>query len=323
MEGLARGELGAELALVDEDLERIEQIILDSSSAQIPFLTESATYLTRAGGKRIRPAIVLFCSMLGAGPNEKILYTAAAIEMTHLATLYHDDVIDEADLRRGVPSANEKWGNTVAILAGDYLFARASAVAAEVGGEVPRVLSAAIAEVIQGQVRELEASYDPRRRRQHYYSTIREKTAALLVASARLGASLAGCDPPVMDAISGFGSAFGYAFQIADDLLDLSAEREDLGKPPGTDIKDGVYTLPLILAVEAEATLAQKLGRPEANLAQIREVVVSSGAFGAALAEAVRHSDEAVAALSPVPDSPAKAALEAVCRIVVERVPQL
>lgn len=320
---MGRDELGSELELVEEDLERIEQIILDSSAARIPFLTESATYLTRAGGKRIRPAIVLLCSMLGSGPNDKIRLTAAAIEMTHLATLYHDDVIDEADLRRGVPSANEKWGNTVAILAGDYLFARASAVAAEVGGVVPDVLSAAISEVIQGQVRELEKTFDPRRGKEHYFATIREKTAALLEASGRLGVVLAECESSVVEAVGRFSAAFGLAFQIADDLLDLSAQREDLGKPPGTDLKDGVYTLPVILAVEKEPSLTAKLGRPEADLAQITEAVVNTGAFRGALDEASRYSDEAVAALASLPESPAKAALDAITRLVVERVPEL
>lgn len=320
---MGRDELGSELELVEQDLELIEQIILDSSAAQIPFLTESATYLTRAGGKRIRPAIVLLCSLLGSGPNDEIRLTAAAIEMTHLATLYHDDVIDEADLRRGVPSANEKWGNTVAILAGDYLFARASAVAAEVGGEVPHVLSAAISEVIQGQVRELERTFDPRRTKEHYFATIQEKTASLLEASARLGVGLAECDQQVVGAIGGFAAAFGLAFQIADDLLDLSAQREDLGKPPGTDLRDGVYTLPVILAVDKEPSLAAMLGRPDADLALVTEKVVSSGAFREAVDEASRHSGEAAAALASLPDSPAKRALEAVNRIVVERVPQL
>lgn len=323
MEELGRDELGSELELVEEDLERIEQIILDSSAAQIPFLTESATYLTRAGGKRIRPAIVLLCSMLGSGPSDEIRLTAAAIEMTHLATLYHDDVIDKADLRRGVPSANEKWGNTVAILAGDYLFARASAVAAEVGGEVPHVLSAAISEVIQGQVRELEKTFDPRRSKEHYFATIREKTGALLEACGRLGVALAEADQAVAEAIGRFGPPFGRAFQIADDLLDLSAQKEDLGKSPGTDLKDGVYTLPVILAVEQEPSLAARLGRPDVDLAQITEIVVGSGAFRVAHDEASRLSAEAEQALAPLPDSPARGALQAITRIVVERVPQL
>jgi heptaprenyl diphosphate synthase len=317
-----RDELGAELEAISAPLERVEQIILEASAGRTPALTDYATHLARAGGKRIRPAVVILASMMGSGVSEQVLQTAAAIEMTHLATLYHDDVIDEADLRRGVPSANELWGNTVAILAGDYLFARASAIAAEVGGRVPHVLADAIAEVVHGQVRELERSRDPRRPVDQYFNTIREKTAALIEASARLGAILGGASSGLEEATAEFGAEFGLAFQIADDLLDLSGDREMLGKPPGTDLKDGVYTLPVILAVDKDPSVAELLeGDPD--LDSVREVVASTGAFDEALAFAREHARGAVEALGRAPDGPAVHSLSRIAGMVIDRVPPI
>jgi heptaprenyl diphosphate synthase len=321
---LAGDELGAELQPIAADLETIEEIIFGASSGEIPFLTEIATYLTRAGGKRIRAALMLFSSMLGTGPNDDVRKTAAAVEMTHLATLYHDDVIDEADLRRGVPSANEKWDNTAAILAGDYLFSRASALAAQVGGAVPEMLANVIAKVIQGQVRELESIYDPSRSLEHYFETIAEKTAALFEACGHLGASLAGCEPEIVDAASRYAASFGVAFQIADDLLDLAADREELGKSPGTDLRDGVYTLPLILAASIEPELGNELRRRDrAELEKVQRVVSSTGAYQSAVDMASEHARKAVLALDAIPDGPARRSLESVGWIIVRRVPQL
>jgi heptaprenyl diphosphate synthase len=323
VEPLSRDELGAELEPLAEDLEKIEKTIFEASSGSIPFLTETATYLTKAGGKRVRAALILFTSMLGSGPDDDVRKTAAAVEITHLATLYHDDVIDEADLRRGVPSANEKWGNTAAILAGDYLFARASALAAQVGGIVPEMLAEVIAQVVHGQVRELEFTYNPDRSQQHYFDTIQEKTASLFEASARLGAGLSGCERDWVEAAGRFGSAFGFAFQVADDLLDLAADREELGKSPGTDVRDGVYTLPVILAADKDPSLKSELGRSQADLEKVRRVVSETGAYSGALAIASRYADDAITALRELPDSPPRRSLEAIGRIVVKRVPPL
>lgn len=320
MERLSRDEVGAALELVAEDLERVERLIEEASRASTGFLTDAATHLTKAGGKRLRPALLLLASRLGSGPNRSVYLIAAAVELTHMATLYHDDVIDDADLRRGVPSANEKWGNTVAILSGDYLFARASVLAAEVGGEIPRLLSRSIAEVIQGQVRELEASFDTRRTQEHYLATIKGKTASLLEATTRVGAVLGDCESGVVDALAEFGLSFGFAFQIADDLLDLAATREDLGKPPGTDLRDGVYTLPVILALSSNGSLASRLA-PNPDVKEVLEDVTSTGAFGKALAMAEEYGERAMAALARAPAGPARDALERLTRLIVERVP--
>jgi heptaprenyl diphosphate synthase len=321
LEPLSRVEVGATLESIAPDLARIEAIIYDISSAATSFLTESTTYLTKAGGKRLRPALSVLGAHLGSGPNPDVDVTAAAIEMTHLATLYHDDVIDEADMRRGVPSANEKWGNKVAILAGDYLFARASWISAQVGGEVPEALADAIAQVVQGQVNELSSSFDTGRTEEQYLTTIGGKTAALLEVAVRLGASLAGCDKTVIDAMREFGWAFGYGFQVADDLLDLTASEEELGKPPGTDLRDGVYTLPVIYAIEADGTVASKIGTPQVDVDAVRALTLQTGAFDRAMRKAEAYMAEALAALEKVPPSDARTTLEKMSRLVIDRVP--
>jgi heptaprenyl diphosphate synthase len=321
VEPLSRDEVGAVLEPIGPDLERIESIIYAVSAAATSFLTEGTTYLTKAGGKRLRPAMAVLAANLGYGPNSNVDVTAAAIEMVHLATLYHDDVIDEADMRRGVPSANEKWGNKVAILAGDYLFARASKISSEVGGDVPGVLADAIAQVVQGQVAELGSVYDPRRSEGQYLMTIAGKTAALIEAATRLGASLAGCDAVVVEGMIRFGQAFGHAFQIADDLLDLTASEKELGKPPGTDLRDGVYTLPVIYSVEVEPSLIYSLGTPNVDVDAFRDATFRTGGFKRAMEVALEYVDEALEALSVAPPSPARDTMERMTRLVVERVP--
>jgi heptaprenyl diphosphate synthase len=333
VESLSRDEVADVLEIIAPDLERVEAILLEASTAGTPFLTESASYLTKAGGKRLRPALVALSSHLWSEPEAPLKApdnsvaradsTGAAIELTHLATLYHDDVIDEADTRRGVPSANGKWGNIVAILVGDFLFARASSIAADVGGEVPRVLADAIARVVQGQVRELEHLYDCRRPVEHYYATVDDKTGALLEASSRLGAVLGGCPDDQAEPLRLFGAAFGMAFQIADDLLDLSATQEDLGKPPGTDLRDGVYTLPLLYAVESEPSLADQLGSPQPDVDLIRKSVVRTGAFQRALDVAAGHVGQALNHLEGAPAGPARDSLERLTRLIIDRVPVL
>jgi heptaprenyl diphosphate synthase len=323
VEPLSRDEVADVLEAIAPDLERVESILLEASTAGTPFLTESASYLTKAGGKRLRPALVALSSRLWSDCGPRADSTGAAIELTHLATLYHDDVIDEADTRRGVPSANGKWGNIVAILVGDFLFAKASSIAADVGGEVPRVLADAIARVVQGQVRELEHLYDYKRPVEHYYATVDDKTGALLEASSRLGAVLGGCPEEQAEPLRLFGAAFGMAFQIADDLLDLSASQADLGKPPGTDLRDGVYTLPLLYAVETEPSLADQLGTPQPDVDLIRKTVVRTGAFQRALDVAAEHVQEALACLDDAPPGPARKSLQRLTRLIIDRVPVL
>ncbi|MEO7803180.1 MAG: polyprenyl synthetase family protein [Actinomycetota bacterium] len=322
MEPLSRDEVSSALESISDELRRIEQIMVEASVGATSFLTESATYLTRAGGKRLRPALTVLCSRLGTGgPNEDVFKTAGAIELVHLATLYHDDVIDEADARRGVPSANQKWGNKVAILAGDHLFARASGLAAEVGSRVSITLADAIAKVVAGQVAELQSTYDPKRTEENYLETIYGKTASLVQACAQLGSELGGASGEVREAMVRFGAAFGYAFQVADDLLDLVASREELGKPPGTDLRDGVYTLPVIFACAAQPTLRELLGTPKVDVEAMRSEVIRTGGYDYAMSVAHEYIDRALTALKETPDGAARDTLETLTRLVVERVP--
>ena len=294
---------------------------MEAGQAPSPFLGEVASYLTGAGGKRIRPAVTLLASRLGNSSDPKAIMAAAAIEITHMATLYHDDVIDEGDLRRGVPSANAKWGNTVAILAGDFLFARSSSLAAEVGGRVPRILADAIASVVEGQLLQLEADFDVSRNLDHYLRTISGKTAALFEAAARIGALLGGLDGNAESAVASFGRSFGMAFQVADDLLDLTASEEELGKPPGSDLREGVYNLPVIWAIENRPGLTDLLGSPDVDVDEVRNVVLETGAFDRARELASSHAQDALSHLTMAEHRQPRDALEDLTRLVVERIP--
>ena len=321
MEPLSRDEVSTAFEPVANDLAQIEALLGEATNSPTPFLGEVSSHLTHAGGKRIRPAVTVFASRLGTGADRNVLKSAAAIELTHMATLYHDDVIDEADLRRGVPSANAKWDNTVAILAGDFLFARSSAMAAEVGNRVPGILADAIALVVEGQLLQLEADFDPSRTFEHYFATITGKTAALFEAAARIGAILGGLDTRVEKVMAEFGRAFGLAFQVADDLLDLTATENELGKPPGTDLRDGVYNLPVIWALEKEDELRGLIGSGDVDLERILEIIVSTGSFDRSREFARLHVEEALGHLEGAPDVPAKKSLEVLTRLVVDRIP--
>ena len=323
MEALFRDQAGDVLESISSDLERVEKIMADSATGIGEVFGEFTTHLARAGGKRIRPALTLLASQLGEGPNQNVDYTAAAAELTHLATLYHDDVIDEAATRRGVSSANQKWGNKVAILAGDYLFAKASSLAANVGGIVPDVLATAIAKVVAGQLTELQSTYDPNRSEEHYFETIDGKTVSLMETCTLFGAVLGECPTKVIDAMTTFGRSLGFAFQIADDLLDIAASPETLGKAPGTDLRDGVYTLPVIYAVAADAAVAELLSAPDVDVDAVRAATVATGSFAKAMSRAQIYLDEALNALETVPDCAARPTLENLARSVVARVPRL
>lgn len=321
MEPLYRDEVSAAFEPVADQLAKVEAMLMEASQAPSPFLGEVAGHLTSAGGKRIRPAVTLLASRLGNSSDPKATMAAAAIEITHMATLYHDDVIDEGDLRRGVPSANAKWGNTVAILAGDFLFARSSGLAAEVGGRVPRILADAIASVVEGQLLQLEADFDVSRNLDHYLRTISGKTAALFEAAARIGALLGGLDGSAESAVASFGRSFGMAFQVADDLLDLTASEEELGKPPGSDLREGVYNLPVIWAIENRPGLTGLLGSTDVDVDEVRKIILETGAFDRAVQLASSHAQDALGHLTTMEHRPPRDALENLTRLVVERIP--
>ena len=282
--------------LVD-DLLRVEELLLETAGSSLhPLVSESSTHLIRAGGKRLRPSLVLVCSRAGEPGRRETDLAAAAVELIHLATLYHDDVIDETETRRGAPTVHSKWGVEVAVLAGDYLFAHGSALGAEAGHEVPSILARAVAEVCEGQIIETAALSEPRRDIDQYLRTIAGKTGALFRASCEMGATTAEASPEARVALSEYGRHLGLAFQIVDDLLDLIGDPAVTGKVPGTDLKEGVFTLPVLIGVERDEALGAALDRGEVGLDRVLPVLEATGALEAARAAAVDHGRAAAEA---------------------------
>jgi geranylgeranyl pyrophosphate synthase len=273
-------------------------------------VTETASYLVAAGGKRFRPMLVLLSGQFGDPADPRLVQGATAIEVTHLATLYHDDVIDEADTRRGRPSVNAKWGNNVAILTGDFLFARASEISSELGTEVTRLLARTIATVCDGQIREVESWGRVDQTEDAYLEVIRRKTAALIGTSCRLGGMLSDASPETIELLDDFGLALGLAFQLSDDIMDVISSEEELHKQPGQDMKLGVYTLPVLYALQdgpGGHELASLLsdGPPSGDrLARALELVRTNGSLARAreaVSGSVRRAHKLAASLAPRP----------------------
>lgn len=235
--------------LVRIRLEKVEESLRRSTSSDLPFISEAAGYLLAAGGKRFRPLLVMLGGNFGDPDDPRLIQVAVAVELTHLATLYHDDVIDEAATRRGTASANARWDNTVAILTGDFLFARASEICSDLGSEVTRVLARTIATVCEGQIREVQIAGNIQADQDAYVEVIRRKTASLIATSCRLGGLLSGARAETVEGLERFGQALGMAFQFSDDIMDVTADSSILGKEPGADLREGVFTLPVIYAL--------------------------------------------------------------------------
>ena len=241
-------------------LAEVERSLEKAVRSDTEFITEAASYLLAAGGKRFRPLLVLLSGYFGDPSDPRLTLGATAIEITHLATLYHDDVIDEAQTRRGRRSVNARWDNTVAILTGDFLFARASEISSDLGTEVTRLLARTITIVCDGQLREVAGSgrLDLQSERS-YMETIRRKTASLIATSCRLGGMLSDADPDVVERLDDFGMALGLGFQLSDDIMDIISTEEELRKQPGQDMREGVYTLPVLYALE-DGEAGEELG---------------------------------------------------------------
>lgn len=291
------------LAPLAGDLERVEAALRDSVRHEDRFLGEVGAHLITAGGKRIRPTLTL-CSAYAAtsgeaGVSDATITGAVACELVHLGSLHHDDVIDEAETRRGVPSVNARWSNIVAILSGDFLLARASALAASLGADVAGLLADTIGELCRGQVLELQHLFDAGRSEEDYTSAIEGKTASLFATSCRIGGMVTGVDEPTLDALTRFGHHLGMCFQVVDDVLDLTASDETLGKPAGQDLVEGIYTLPVIYAAAEDAALRAMLGGPldGPRRDEARSLVTANGAVDAALAVARDHATKASEAL--------------------------
>lgn len=299
------------------DLQRLELRLEKAVHTEHPFLTEIASHLIRAGGKRVRPGFVIAAANITqprmSPVHEKVLTGGVAVELVHLGSLYHDDVMDEAQLRRNVDSVNAKWGNLRAILAGDFLLARASELAASLGTEVASVLAATIGHLCEGQVRELQDTGNPDRTEESYTASIEGKTASLLATSCRIGALVAEVSRPTIEALTEFGRCYGLAFQVVDDILDIVATDEHLGKPSGNDLHEGLYTLPVIRALTTAhgPQLRDLLGRTvsDASVRSAIQLVQASGGVEQALDVARRYAHEASAILQALPPSTATKAL--------------
>ena len=313
-------------AAVRTGLDAVETMLRASVKSDYPFVTETSQHLVAAGGKRFRPLVVLLASQFGDPAAPGVVPSAVVVELTHLATLYHDDVMDEALLRRGAVSANSRWGNTVAILTGDFLFARASDILADLGPEAVRLQARTFERLVQGQIRETVGPEDGDDPVEHYLRVVADKTGSLIGTSGRFGAMLSGADESATEVLTRYGERIGVAFQLSDDLLDVVADSAASGKTPGTDLREGVPTLPVLLLRRAadpadEALLAALDGdlSADAQLARVVDELRAHPVMAEARAVLQSWASDARATLQPLPDVPAKAALEALCDFVVTR----
>jgi heptaprenyl diphosphate synthase len=315
-------------------LEHVEELLREQVESNHAFMQQAARYLMDAGGKRFRPMLVALTAHLGEADRREVAEAGVVVELVHLATLYHDDVIDEATARRGTPSANLRWDNTVSILTGDYLFARASELSADLGVEVTRIMAQTIAQLCEGQVMEVQGSAGalppdvPRLDAtvEHYLRVIGGKTASLIASSCRLGALLSGCDREVVEAATTYGWNVGLAFQLSDDLLDIASEHEDSGKTPGTDLVEGVRTLPVLFALEddpdGELTRLVEKGpalTPE-EVDRALELLRGSPSMERARQVANDYVEAAIAALDDLEERPVRKALQVLAQFAVDRV---
>ena len=324
------GELSVDPALDESLAGSLEQVETELRSAVVsdyPFVTETSRHLVDAGGKRFRPLLTLLASYLGPEPaNPDVIKAAVVVELTHLATLYHDDVMDEAQLRRGAPSANARWDNAVAILTGDFLFARASDILADLGPEAVRIQAQTFERLCTGQIRESVGPDDGIDPVKHHLQVLADKTGSLIATAGRFGTMMSGADSETIDIMTRFGESIGVAFQLADDIVDIASDASQSGKAPGTDLKEGVPTLTALIARTSndsdDAALISYLSGPIDNdhdHSSALELLRAHPALEEAREEARRWASDARRTLSPLPDSPARRALEALCDFVVNR----
>ena len=229
-------------------------------------MTETASHLMEAGGKRFRPLLVLLAAEVGDRPDsDEVITAACVVELTHLASLYHDDVMDEADLRRGAVAAHTRWGNHVAILTGDFLFSKSSELTAELGADAVKIQAKTFTRLVEGQILETVAPQPGEDPLAHYLEVVAGKTGSLIATSARYGARFGGASREVEEALTAYGEIVGSAFQLSDDILDIASDSDESGKTPGTDLREGVPTLPVLMAQAstdpADARLHDLLGQ--------------------------------------------------------------
>jgi heptaprenyl diphosphate synthase len=311
-----------------EDLARLEDELTRSVTSNDPFLTQIATHLISAGGKRVRPGFTIAAAAtalaLDAPASPEAITGGVAVELVHLGSLYHDDVMDEAEVRRTVDSVNARWGNLKAILAGDFLLARASELAASLGVEVAALLANTIGRLCEGQLLELQHAFSLERTEELYLRSIDGKTASLLAASCRIGGLVADLPRDHTEALTTFGYSYGMAFQIVDDVLDLVSTEEEMGKPTGHDLEEGVYTLPVLFTLDGPTggDLRPLLGGPVDAAArdEAAAIVRDGDGIDRAILRARAYADAGREALAVLPDSPGVVGLTAAADYLLDSV---
>ena len=306
-----------ELSQMDADRDRVEAAMLHAVRTRDAYLTQIASHLIVAGGKRLRPVMTIAAAKVGSSEpvSDNVILGGISCELVHLGSLYHDDVMDEGVIRRGVETVNAKWGNLQAILAGDFLLARASEIAAGLGNDIAGLLARTISQLCEGQIEELRFTYNVSRTIPSYLLSIEGKTASLYSTAARIGGLVAGHDAVVVDALTNYGTSFGMLFQIIDDILDLTATDEELGKPSGHDMEEGVYTLPVLHTLAAGGAAASELnailGKPlnQVEREKVLDIVRSNGGVQSAISQAQSFVNDAITACDALPRSATTSAM--------------
>ena len=314
-------------ATVRNGVAKIEQLMETELRSADAIMTDSLTHLLKAGGKRFRPLFTVLSAQIGPNPDaSEVTVAGAVIELVHLATLYHDDVMDEAEVRRGAPTANVRWSNSVAILAGDYLFATASRLVSRLGPEAVRVLAETFAQLVTGQMRETRGVAEAADSVEHYLKVVYEKTACLISAAGEFGAMFSGAEDDQVERLSRLGGLVGTAFQISDDIIDIDSDSRESGKLPGTDVREGVHTLPMLYALAEPgpeaARLRQLLAGPVEDDDAVTEALTllrASPGMAKAKDFLAQYAAKAHHELALLPDVPARHAMQALVHYTISR----
>jgi heptaprenyl diphosphate synthase len=313
-------------AELKESMQKVESLLFSHIQGDYPLVEETSRHLVAAGGKRLRPLLTILASHYGDKNKFGIIESAVVCELTHVATLYHDDVMDEAPLRRGVESANNRWGNTVAILTGDYLFAKVSALLADIGPEAVRLQASTFERLVIGQIMETQGPQNGEEPLEHYLQVVADKTGSLIAASARFGAMVSGAPTEVKETLTVFGEKIGVAFQLADDIIDIASESHESGKTPGTDLREGVPTLVTLNVMNSknphDRELIELLKAPikdEATVSQVLRTLRTHEALGQSREQLHEVARDARTALGPLPVNDVTGALFSLCDAIIDR----
>ena len=316
-----------QLASVEVDLTRLETLLAESVIFGDSYLDSVTTHLIYAGGKRLRPILAVASATSGEGAaTQEDLLGGVALELMHLASLYHDDVMDEAEVRRNVDSVNARYGNLIAIVAGDYLMARSAAIAADLGTDVAGLLARTLAALTRGQVSEVRTAFSVERTEADYFAAIEGKTAALMASSCRVGALTAHLSDDEREALTEFGRCFGMIYQLRDDILDVIATDNELGKPAGQDIAEGIYNLPTIFALR-DANVGDELHGvlgailDDEDRERARKLVVATDGIERTIAAAQTYLAQAHVALASLPSAQLRSGFASLIESLLEDLP--